>query len=56
MHLDTVRQKVLKLVKERGSDLKHASIALGRNHTYLHQFIFRGTPKVLPEHDRQVAR
>ena len=54
MHLDPVREKIMKLVKERGSDLKRASIALGRNHAYLHQFIFRGTPRVLPEHDRQL--
>jgi phage repressor protein C with HTH and peptisase S24 domain len=37
----------------KDTDLKHASLALGRNAAYLHQFIFRGTPKVLPEDLRE---
>jgi phage repressor protein C with HTH and peptisase S24 domain len=52
MDLDPVRIKVLKLIEKRGTDLKHASIAMGRNQAYLHQFIYRGTPKVLSEDDR----
>jgi phage repressor protein C with HTH and peptisase S24 domain len=53
MHLDPVRSRVLKLIEERRTDLKHASLAIGRNAAYLHQFIFRGTPKVLPEDVRE---
>ncbi len=55
MDLDPVRLKVLKLVKERKppTDNKNASIAIGRNAAYLHQFIYRGTPKVLSEDDRE---
>lgn len=49
MDLDPVRMRVLKLIKQRDTDMKHASLALGRNAAYLHQFVFRGTPKVLPE-------
>jgi phage repressor protein C with HTH and peptisase S24 domain len=49
MRLDPVRLKLLKLVKERGSDLKNVSLAIRRNAAYLHQFVYRGTPKVLPE-------
>jgi len=49
MDLDPIRTRVLKLIQDRDTDLKHASIAIGRNAAYLHQFIFRGTPKVLPE-------
>jgi phage repressor protein C with HTH and peptisase S24 domain len=52
MKLDPVRLKLLKLVKERGSDLKNVSLAIGRNAAYLHQFVHRGTPKVLPEDAR----
>jgi phage repressor protein C with HTH and peptisase S24 domain len=53
MDLDPVRARVLKLIENRGTDLKHASLAIGRNAAYLHQFIFRGTPKVLPEDVRE---
>jgi len=49
MDLDPIRTRVLKLIQDRNTDLKHASIAIGRNAAYLHQFIFRGTPRVLPE-------
>src|SRR5919106_785495 len=49
MQLDPVRLKLLKLVKERRTDLKNVSLAIGRNAAYLHQFVQRGTPKVLPE-------
>jgi len=52
MQLDPVRLKVLKLIDRRGSDLKNASLAMGRNAAYLHQFVYRGTPKVLSEDDR----
>lgn len=52
MELDPVRLKVLKLLKERGSDLRNASIAMGRNAAYVHQYVYRGSPKVLSEDDR----
>ncbi|MGE0257105.1 MAG: helix-turn-helix transcriptional regulator, partial [Alphaproteobacteria bacterium] len=52
MELDPVRTKVLKLIDRRETDLKHASLAMGRNAAYLHQFVYRGTPKVLSEDDR----
>ena len=53
MELDPIRARVLKLLDARDSDLKNASLAIGKNAAYLHQFIFRGTPKVLPEHLRE---
>ena len=55
MDLDPVRLKVLKLVKDRkpATNMKSASIAIGRNPAYLHQFVYRGTPKVLSENDRE---
>ena len=52
MELDPVRLKVLKLLKERGSDLRKASLAMGRNAAYIHQYMYRGSPKVLSEDDR----
>ena len=45
--------RVLKRIQERDTDLKKASIAIGRNAAYIHQFIYRGTPKVLPEDARE---
>jgi len=33
-------------------NLKQLSLAMGRNHAYLHQYIHRGSPKTLPEQDR----
>jgi phage repressor protein C with HTH and peptisase S24 domain len=52
MELDPVRLKVLALLKERGSDLRKASLAMGRNAAYIHQYVYRGSPKVLSEDDR----
>jgi len=53
MNLDPVRARLLKTIQDRGTDQKHVSLAIGRNAAYLHQFIFRGTPKVLPEDVRK---
>ena len=52
MELDPVRLRVLALLKERGSDLRKASLAMGRNAAYIHQYLYRGSPKVLSEDDR----
>lgn len=51
MQLDSLRQRIVDLIQARNppTDLKASSIAVGKNHAYLHQFIFRGTPKRLPE-------
>jgi phage repressor protein C with HTH and peptisase S24 domain len=52
MEIDPVRLKVLTLLQERGSDLRKASLAMGRNAAYMHQYIHRRSPKVLSEDDR----
>jgi hypothetical protein len=49
MELDQSRLRLMKRIQERKTDLKNASLAIGRNAAYLHQFVMRGTPKVLPE-------
>jgi phage repressor protein C with HTH and peptisase S24 domain len=49
MYLDPIRLRVLKLLQDKGSDLKKASVAIGRNAAYVHQYVYRGSPKVLPE-------
>ena len=52
--LDPVRKRLLRLLTAKGSNLRTASIAMGRNDAYLQQFIYRGTPKVLAEDDREI--
>jgi phage repressor protein C with HTH and peptisase S24 domain len=52
MELDQSRLRLMKRIQERKTDLKNASLAIGRNAAYLHQFVMRGTPKVLPEDAR----
>ena len=49
MHLDPVRLAVIKLITDRSTDLKSVSLAIGRNAAYMQQYLYRGTPKVLPE-------
>jgi phage repressor protein C with HTH and peptisase S24 domain len=53
MDLDPIRRRVLELIEHTGSDLKKASLAAGKNAAYVHQFIYRGTPKILPEDVRE---
>ena len=53
MDLDQTRLKIMKLIQDSGSDLKNTSIAIGRNAAYLHQYLYRGTPRVLPEDARE---
>ena len=50
-NLDKVRQFILDQVAKRGREisLKTLSLAVGKNPAYIHQFIFRGSPRHLPE-------
>lgn len=43
------RYALLRLIAKAGSNLKAESLALGRNHAYLQQYIHKGTPQKLPE-------
>jgi hypothetical protein len=47
------RERLLGAAKAARMPLKELSLAIGRNHSYLQQFIMRGTPKVLPEAERE---
>jgi hypothetical protein len=51
--LDPVRRRLLELLRKNRTDLRNASLAIGRNPAYLHQFVTRGSPKVLPEEARE---
>lgn len=47
------RQRLLALSQERGTSLSALSRLIGRNETYLQQFIRKGSPKHLLESDRR---
>ncbi|WP_203075516.1 hypothetical protein [Falsiroseomonas ponticola] len=50
---DPVRARILEAARDRRLGLKALSLRLGRNPSYLQQFIARGTPRRLPEEVRQ---
>ena len=47
------RERLAALARERGSSLAALSRMLGRNSTYLQQFISKGSPRKLEEEDRR---
>ncbi len=50
---DDIRKKVDSLIVERGLSLAQASLAIGKNVAYLHQYINKGSPVRLPEIQRK---
>lgn len=50
---DAVRIRLLELAQNSGSSLSSLSELIGRNTTYLQQFIRKGSPKKLEEQDRK---
>jgi phage repressor protein C with HTH and peptisase S24 domain len=48
-----VRRRLDELIRERGEDYASLSRLIGRNPTYIQQFIRRGTPRRLSEEDRR---
>jgi hypothetical protein len=51
---DAVRRTLDTLIRARGDDYASVSRLLGRNQTYIQQFIRRGVPRKLDEDDRRV--
>ena len=51
MQPDTARQNLRHMLWKRGVSLADASLALGRNKTYLQQYLARGMPRVLSHQD-----
>ena len=47
-----VREKIKKLIKKKNYNLRDLSRNIKRNDAYLQQYLYRGTPKVLPEEYR----
>ena len=53
MQNDPVRQNIHDLLWKRGLNMREASLAIGRNVSYMHGFLERGTPKVLSHRDAE---
>ena len=49
---DDVREKIKNLIKEKNYNLRDLSRNIKKNDAYLQQYLYRGTPKVLPEEYR----
>jgi hypothetical protein len=49
---DPVRATLAKLISASGEDYKSLSRLIGRNAAYIHQFLFRGSPRRLGERER----
>ncbi len=53
MERDPVRQTIRDLLWKRGMTMREASLAIGRNVSYLHGFLERGSPRVLSHRDAE---
>lgn len=51
---DEVRDQLRQLIKNNGDDYKGLSALIGRNPSYIQQYIERRTPKFLAEKDRHI--
>lgn len=52
--MSNARENLLRLCQEKGSSLAGLSEMIGRNTTYLQQFIKKGSPRKLVEEDRRI--
>ena len=53
MQPDPIRQRIRDLLWERGLTMREASLAIGRNHSYLYRFVELGKPRALAARDAQ---
>ena len=49
---DDIREKIKSLIKKKNYNLRDLSRNIKKNDAYLQQYLYRGTPKVLPEEYR----
>ena len=54
MEHDPVRETLRHLLRQSGIAMREASLAMGRNASYLQQFLQRGSPATLRRRDREV--
>ncbi|WP_158498637.1 S24 family peptidase [Martelella endophytica] len=50
--MDKIRKLIAKRIEERGLTYKQVSLALGKNHAYMQQYVERGVPSTLRERTR----
>jgi len=50
--MDAPRQRIVDALTSLGLSMNEVSRQIGKNSAYLHQFIYRGSPKALPEAPR----
>ncbi|MCY4002133.1 MAG: peptidase S24 [Rhodospirillales bacterium] len=53
MERDPVRETLRHLLRQNGIAMREASLAMGRNASYLQQFLTRGSPATLRRRDRE---
>lgn len=51
--MDKIRKRLSREIELRQMDMKQLSLALGKNHAYVQQFLTRGIPARLKEQDRR---
>ena len=51
---DDIREKIKKIIKKKNYNLRDLSRNIKKNDAYLQQYLYRGTPKVLPEEYRYI--
>lgn len=51
MQHDPIRLKIKDLLWQRGLSMREASLAIGRNHSYLYRFVERSKPRALTARD-----
>lgn len=51
--MDKIRKRLLREIESHQMDMKQLSLALGKNHAYVQQFLTRGIPARLKEDDRR---
>lgn len=47
--MDKVRQRLMNLARERKLSFREMSLAIGKSHSYIQQFVEYEKPKILPE-------
>ena len=53
MERDPVREKIRDLLWRRGLSMREASVAIGRNHSYVYRFVELGKPRALAARDTE---
>lgn len=53
---ENLRERILAALQRRGHDMANVSRDMGRNHAYLHQYLYQRKPRTLPEAERRMLQ